>query len=197
MQSARLQVGEGLSPDGTLAVNGDLPTQAQLDSWTHDITIHTFVHENVKEFMQGFRYDAHPMGMLLASVGALSTFYPEASKIKEEDTRYMQVVRYCNQYCRFCSNPSSGWILDLPTAIRKMTSLPAERFGLRDRGVLAVGKIADVVVFDPATVMDRATYEDPLRAPIGVRDVLMNGRPMVTNGVVGRVRGGAVLASGR
>ena len=47
--------------------------------WEHEITIHTFVHENIKEFMQGFRYDAHPMGMLLASVGALSTFYPEAS----------------------------------------------------------------------------------------------------------------------
>ena len=49
------------------------------------------MHENVKEFMQGFRYDAHPMGMLLASVGALSTFYPEASAIKDEEIRYMQV----------------------------------------------------------------------------------------------------------
>jgi citrate synthase len=76
-----------------LLVHGDLPTQQQLDDWTHLITIHTFVHENVKEFMQGFRYDAHPMGMLLASVGALSTFYPEASKIKDEEIRYMQVIR--------------------------------------------------------------------------------------------------------
>src|SRR6202142_1939848 len=76
-----------------LLVHGSLPTQAQLDSWTHEITIHTFVHENVKEFMQGFRYDAHPMGMLLASVGALSTFYPEANAIKDEDARYMQVIR--------------------------------------------------------------------------------------------------------
>ncbi|HEX4280430.1 MAG TPA: citrate/2-methylcitrate synthase, partial [Solirubrobacteraceae bacterium] len=50
-------------------------------------------HENVKEFMQGFRYDAHPMGMLLASVGALSTFYPEASQIKDEEVRYIQVIR--------------------------------------------------------------------------------------------------------
>ena len=61
-----------------LLIHGELPTQAQLDEWTYQITIHTFVHENVKEFMQGFRYDAHPMGMLLASVGALSTFYPDA-----------------------------------------------------------------------------------------------------------------------
>jgi citrate synthase len=76
-----------------LLVHGDLPTKQQLEHWTHEITIHTFVHENVKEFMQGFRYDAHPMGMLLASVGALSTFYPEAQSIKDEETRYMQVIR--------------------------------------------------------------------------------------------------------
>src|ERR1700761_9648435 len=76
-----------------LLIHGDLPSQDQLDEWTHQITIHTFVHENVKEFMQGFRYDAHPMGMLLASVGALSTFYPEASAIKDEDVRYIQVIR--------------------------------------------------------------------------------------------------------
>jgi citrate synthase len=76
-----------------LLVHGELPTQKQLDEWVHEITIHTFVHENVKEFMQGFRYDAHPMGMLLASVGALSTFYPEASLIKDNDVRYLQVIR--------------------------------------------------------------------------------------------------------
>jgi citrate synthase len=76
-----------------LLVHGHLPNQKQLDDWTHEITIHTFVHENVKEFMQGFRYDAHPMGMLLASVGALSTFYPEANAIKDEEVRYMQIVR--------------------------------------------------------------------------------------------------------
>src|SRR5215207_6828394 len=76
-----------------LLIHGELPTQAQLDEWTHEVTIHTFVHENVKAFMQGFRYDAHPMGMLVASVGALSTFYPDASKIKDEDVRYEQIVR--------------------------------------------------------------------------------------------------------
>ncbi|MBV9336273.1 MAG: citrate (Si)-synthase, partial [Solirubrobacterales bacterium] len=66
-----------------LLVHGELPSQQELDEWTHEITIHTFVHENIKSFMQGFRYDAHPMGMLLASVGALSTFYPEAALIKD------------------------------------------------------------------------------------------------------------------
>jgi citrate synthase len=76
-----------------LLIHGELPTQSQLDDWDHLITIHTFVHENVKEFMQGFRYDAHPMGMLLASVGALSTFYPEAAAIKDPESRYIQVIR--------------------------------------------------------------------------------------------------------
>jgi citrate synthase len=76
-----------------LLVHGELPNRKQLDEWTHEITIHTFVHENVKSFMQGFRYDAHPMGMLLASVGALSTFYPDAAQIKDEEIRYLQIIR--------------------------------------------------------------------------------------------------------
>jgi citrate synthase len=76
-----------------LLIHGELPSQAQLDDWVHQVTIHTFVHENVKNFMQGFRYDAHPMGMLLASTGALSTFYPDANQIKDPEIRYLQMVR--------------------------------------------------------------------------------------------------------
>ncbi|HET9074763.1 MAG TPA: citrate synthase [Solirubrobacteraceae bacterium] len=76
-----------------LLIHGELPTQKQLDDWTNAVTMHTFVHENIKEFMQGFRYDAHPMGMLLAATGALSTFYPEANQIKDEDVNYLQVIR--------------------------------------------------------------------------------------------------------
>jgi citrate synthase len=76
-----------------LLIHGELPTQAQLEEWTHQITIHTFVHENVKSFMQGFRHDAHPMGMLLGSVGALSTFYPDANEISDPENRYMQTIR--------------------------------------------------------------------------------------------------------
>ena len=76
-----------------LLVHGTLPTKAEYDAWVHEITYHTFVHENVKEFMQGFRYDAHPMGMLMASVGALSTFYPDARNIQDADNRHMQIVR--------------------------------------------------------------------------------------------------------
>jgi citrate synthase len=76
-----------------LLINGELPTHAQLEQWVHEITIHTFVHENIKEFMQGFRYDANPMGMLVASVGALSTFYPNANHIHDADERRMQIIR--------------------------------------------------------------------------------------------------------
>jgi citrate synthase len=76
-----------------LLIHGELPTQSQLDEWVYEITIHTFVHENVKDFMQGFRYDANPMGMLVASVGALSTFYPDANQIHDEQIRAIQITR--------------------------------------------------------------------------------------------------------
>jgi citrate synthase len=76
-----------------LLVFGELPDQAQLDSWVHDITHHTFVHENVRQFLEGFRYDAHPMGMLQSGIAALSTFYPEAKDIQDEENRYLQIVR--------------------------------------------------------------------------------------------------------
>jgi len=76
-----------------LLINGRLPTQVELTGWVDEITIHTFVHENVKDFMEGFRYDANPMGMLVASVGALSTFYPDANKIREERVRAIQIIR--------------------------------------------------------------------------------------------------------
>ncbi len=76
-----------------LLVHGELPTGAELDAWVEEITIHTFVHENVKGFMQGFRHDAHPMGMLLGAVGALSTFYPDAKEIQDEQSRKIQTIR--------------------------------------------------------------------------------------------------------
>jgi len=76
-----------------LLIYGELPTQEQLDEWIFEITHHTFVHENIKKFVEGFRYDAHPMGMLLATVGALSTFYPDAKKIDDEVERHMAAVR--------------------------------------------------------------------------------------------------------
>jgi citrate synthase len=76
-----------------LLLYGELPTQDQLDSWVHEVTYHTFLHENLKQFIQGFRYDAHPMGMLMAAVSALSTFYPDARNIKNPENRKLQITR--------------------------------------------------------------------------------------------------------
>ena len=76
-----------------LLIYGELPTQPQLERWVHDVTHHTFLHEDIKQHLQGFRYDAHPMGMLLAGVGALSTFYPEAKQLDDHEERYMAAIR--------------------------------------------------------------------------------------------------------
>jgi citrate synthase len=76
-----------------LLLRGELPTKAQYDEWDHEITHHTFVHENVKDIMSGFRYDAHPMGMLASMVAALSTFYPEAKRVRDSEARGRQIHR--------------------------------------------------------------------------------------------------------
>src|SRR3954449_7559210 len=76
-----------------LLIYGELPTRQQLDDWVFEITHHTYVHENIKKFVEGFRYDAHPMGMLLATTGALSTFYPPAKNINDEGERHMAAIR--------------------------------------------------------------------------------------------------------
>ena len=76
-----------------LILHGELPTEAQLKEWTWHITHHTFIHENIKKFMDGFHYDAHPMGMLIGTVGALSTFYPDAKQIFDAASRQKQTYR--------------------------------------------------------------------------------------------------------
>ncbi len=76
-----------------LLVHGELPKQHEYDFWEYVITHHTYVHENIKTTMEGFRYDAHPMSMLLSTVGALSTFYPGARDLDDETERYMAVAR--------------------------------------------------------------------------------------------------------
>lgn len=72
---------------------GELPSQTEYDKWVHDITYHTYVHENIKRFLMGFRYDAHPMAMLASTVAALSSFYPEAKAIHDPEQRYISIIR--------------------------------------------------------------------------------------------------------
>ncbi len=76
-----------------LLLEGELPTADQLATWEEDVRKHTYVHTNVTKFLEGFRYDAHPMGMLLGAVGALSTFYPDAKDIADPANRRLQRVR--------------------------------------------------------------------------------------------------------
>ncbi len=76
-----------------LLLFGELPTRDELDQWRKEVTLHTIIHENIKKFIEGFRYDAHPMGMLISTVAALSTFYPEARNIDDDLTRRKQIQR--------------------------------------------------------------------------------------------------------
>ncbi len=76
-----------------LIMFGELPTDSQLKTWTKEITLHTMLHENIKKLMEGFQYDAHPMGVFLSTVGAFSTFYPDAKNIFDEQSRKKQIHR--------------------------------------------------------------------------------------------------------
>ena len=76
-----------------LLLHGELPSAAELDRWVHSITHHTIVHESIKKFIDGFHHDAHPMGMFVSTVAALSTFYPEAKHIADETSRRNQIFR--------------------------------------------------------------------------------------------------------
>ncbi len=100
-----------------LLQNGELPDKAQLDKWTGDIRYHTYVHTNIIKFLEGFRYDAHPMGMLLGAVGALSTFYPDAKDIHDPANRYVQRVRLLAKLptlAAFCFRHNRGLPYEFP-----------------------------------------------------------------------------------
>ncbi|WP_313950071.1 citrate/2-methylcitrate synthase, partial [Frankia casuarinae] len=76
-----------------LLLAGELPSAEELSTWEDEITHHTLVHESIKKFIDGFHHDAHPMGMLVSTVGALSTFYPDAKTIDDPGLRRLQIVR--------------------------------------------------------------------------------------------------------
>ncbi len=76
-----------------LVINGELPTDAEMEKWVWEVTHHTFIHESIKKFMDGFHHDAHPMGVLVSTVAALSTFYPEARNIQDPENRKIQIQR--------------------------------------------------------------------------------------------------------
>jgi citrate synthase len=130
-----------------LLLHGELPTLAQMDDWIYRITHHTWIHENVKKFMDGFHYDAHPMGMLVSTVGALSTFYPEA-RDDDAEGRQLQIVRL---------------IAKMPTlaafAYRHSLGMP---YAYPDNGLTYVGNFLNMlfktteVRYEPNATIERA-----------------------------------------
>jgi citrate synthase len=100
-----------------LLLRGELPNKAELDTWTEEITHHTYIHENLKQFIDGFHHDAHPMGILVSTVAALSTFYPEAKQIHDAECRRRQIVRLIAKIptlAAFAYRHAIGWYYAYP-----------------------------------------------------------------------------------
>ncbi len=100
-----------------LLLRGELPNKAELDAWTEEITHHTYIHENLKQFIDGFHHDAHPMGILVSTVAALSTFYPEAKQIHDAECRRRQIVRLIAKIptlAAFAYRHAIGWYYAYP-----------------------------------------------------------------------------------
>jgi N-acyl-D-amino-acid deacylase len=162
-----------------------------------DAAIELIVAEQGKGYMILFQLDeadlrralAHPHVMIGSDGSALATEGPLATG-KPHPRSYGTFPRVLGRYAR------DERVLSLESAVWKMTGLPAKRLALRDRGVLAPGAKADVVVFDAATVADRATYEDPHRYATGVGHVLVNGRVVIDDGEHTGARPGRVLRPG-
>jgi N-acyl-D-amino-acid deacylase len=162
-----------------------------------DAAIELIVAEHGKGYMILFQLDeadlrralTHPHIMVGSDGSALAAEGPLASG-KPHPRSYGTFPRVLGRYAR------DERVLPLETAVWKMTGLPARRLGLPDRGRLAEGAKADVVVFDPATVADRATYEDPHRYAAGVGDVVVNGRVVIAGGEHTGARPGRVLRPG-
>ncbi|MBI3979268.1 MAG: D-aminoacylase [Chloroflexi bacterium] len=116
----------------------------------------------------------HPLGMVGSDGSAIAPYGPFANS-KPHPRFYGTHPRILGRYVR------EARVLSLESAIHKMTGLPAMRFGMKDRGTIDRGKAADLVVFDPATVVDRATFESPHNYPVGIRDVFVAGQAVITN----------------
>lgn len=155
------------------------PFDAACDLLAQDPTVSVILHKMAEEDVE--RILAHPLAMI-GSDGGLDGGRPHPR-------RAGTFARVLGRYVRERAT------LDLPSAVHKMTARPARRFGLGDRGLVRRGSHADLVVLDPATVLDGATYEAPLTPPVGVEHVLVNGRVVVRAGADTGVRAGTVLAA--
>jgi N-acyl-D-amino-acid deacylase len=136
--------------------------------------------ENITRFL------AHPLGMVCSDGSALAVDGP-LSEGMPHPRNFGTFPRVLGHYCR------EQGAMPLETAIHKMTALPARRLRLEGRGVIAVGAFADLVVFDPDTVADRATFARPHQYPIGIPHVMVNGRLVLRDGEGTGARAGRVL----
>lgn len=153
----------------------DLVIQAQLHQGAGCI-FHVISEEDVRRIMQ------HPMTMI-ASDGRLS----EPGKGHPHPRAYGTFPRVLGHYAR------EEKVITLSQALYKMTYLPAQRMGLKDRGLLKVGNFADITIFNPKTIKDKSTFENPHQYPIGIPFVLVNGKVVVDHGVYKDLRAGMVL----
>ena len=142
---------------------------------------HGMSEENTTRFL------AHPLGVICSDAGARRTSGP-LSEGAPHPRAYGSYPRVLGKYVR------EERAMSLPDAVRKMSGLPAEILHLSDRGVVAVGKAADLVVFDPATVADTATFEAPHSYPVGIPHVIVGGEVVVEDGEPAGLRPGRVLA---
>lgn len=133
---------------------------------------------------------SHPLGMI-GSDGLAIAPYGRLGKGKPHPRYYGAYPRILGHYVR------ERGVLSLEEAIRKMTSMPAQRLGIRDRGLVREGMWADLCVFDPETVIDRATYDDPHQYPEGIEYVFVNGQKVIEHGEHTRVLAGKVLRKKR
>jgi N-acyl-D-amino-acid deacylase len=182
---AKNQPGEGQSVREIATARGQVPAQAMVELLHEedgDVGQITFgmCEEDVETVLR------HPM-VMIGSDAEARTFSGPLATGKPHPRAFGTFPRVLGRYAR------ERGVLTLPEAIRRMTSLPAATFGFRDRGLLQVGKKADLVLFDPATIIDCATFADPRQAPAGIDSVWVNGVIAVERGKITGRRGGRAL----
>lgn len=175
----------GLNLEEIAEVRGEEPEDALLrllmeEGGSVSFIGHGMSPENVEMVL------AHPL-VMIGSDGSSMAPPTEAARSRPHPRSYGTFPRVLGHYTR------ERQLFDLPTAVRKMTSMPADQVGIRDRGRVARGMKADLVVFDAATVRDEATFDDPHRFPIGILHVLVNGAPVVEGGIHTGRRPGRVV----
>ncbi len=167
------------------AEEGKTPAEAALDllldeeGWV--AAVHFAMSEEDVEYILN---DPHTM------IGSDGVANDPASEMAEDKTHPRTYGTYPRVLARYVRDRE---VLSLGEAVRRMTSLPARRLGLADRGTLRVGAKADITVFDPQAVQDSATFDDPHRFPVGIPHVVVNGRLAIENGVQTDVLSGQIL----